>query len=154
MPARPIPLSVLDPRVNEEVRRRFRRLEPGTTARWGRMNAPQMLVHLSDQLRHALGDAPTAPRPGPLRLPVVKHIVMYWLPWPKGKVKGPREAFLTRPTTWATDLASFETLLDRFVAQSDRTDWPDHAIFGRMSRGSWGRFSYRHFDHHLRQFGV
>ena len=45
-------------------------------------------------------------------------------------------------------------ILDRFVAADDREAWPDHAIFGSMSRQSWGRFSHRHFDHHLRQFGV
>jgi hypothetical protein len=70
------------------------------------MNAPQMLTHLSDQMRHALGAAPAAPRSGPL-LPVIKHLIMYWFPWPKGRIKGPPEAFLTQPTTWESDLRQF-----------------------------------------------
>jgi len=28
-----------------------------------------------------------------------------------------------------------------------------HPLFGNMSREDWGRLIYRHFDHHLRQFG-
>ncbi|HJR42483.1 MAG TPA: DUF1569 domain-containing protein [Gemmatimonadaceae bacterium] len=146
--------TVLEPRMRARMLDRLRRLRPDAPARWGTMTASQMLAHLGDQLRHTLGDATAAPRRGPLRLPGVKQLVMYWLPWPKGRVKGPPEAFLTRPTTWDADMATFELLLDRFVAQSDRREWPPHAIFGRMTRGSWGRFCHRHFDHHFRQFGV
>ena len=118
------------------------------------MNAPRMLAHLSDQMRHALGDAPTVPRQGPLRWPLIKPLAMFWLPWPKGRVKGPREAFVTRPTSCDAHLAAFERLVERFVPPESRTDWPDHALFGRMTRRSWGKFCHRHFDHHLRQFGA
>lgn len=113
-----------------------------------------MLAHLSDQMRHTLGDAPTAPRYGPLRWPIIKPLAMFWLPWPKGRVKGPREAFVTRPTSWDADLAAFELLVERFVSAESRTEWPDHALFGAMSWQTWGKFCHRHFDHHLRQFGA
>jgi hypothetical protein len=29
-----------------------------------------------------------------------------------------------------------------------------HPLFGALSAAEWGRFSYRHADHHLRQFGI
>jgi hypothetical protein len=118
------------------------------------MSAPQMLTHLSDQMRHTLGDARAAPRPGPLRWPILKQLVMYWLPWPKGHVRGPPEAFVTAPTTWSADLGTFETLIWRFVEAEDRVRWPEHALFGSMTRRSWGYFCHRHFDYHLRQFGA
>ena len=133
---------------------RFRALRPDAAARWGRMDAPRMLAHLSDQMRHTLGDAPTTPRHGPLRWPVIKPLVMFWLPWPKGRVKGPREAFVSKPTVWDADLAAFERLVERFVSAEARTEWPDHALFGSMTRQTWGKFCHRHFDHHLRQFGA
>ncbi len=132
---------------------RFRQLRPEAPARWGRMNAPRMLAHLTDQMRHTLGDATAAPVAGPLRWPIIKHAALYWLPWPRGRVQGPPEAFLSAPTSWAADLATFEFLVERFVADEDRTDWPEHAFFGPMTRRSWGHFCHRHFDHHLRQFG-
>ena len=118
------------------------------------MTAPEMLVHLSDQMRHALGDARATPRPGPLRWPLLRHAIMFWLPWPHGRAKAPPEAFVTRPTTWAVDLTTFETLIERFVQQESRAEWPEHALFGPMTRRSWGRFCHRHFDYHLRQFGA
>lgn len=146
--------TLLNDGDRERLLARVRALKPDAPARWGRMNAPRMVVHLGDQMRHALGDAPTAAQRGPLRLPLIKHVVMYWLPWPKGRIKGPPEAFLTQPTTWDADVATLIGLVDRLVADRGRETWPDHAIFGAMSRQSWGRFSHRHFDHHLRQFGV
>jgi hypothetical protein len=118
------------------------------------MNAPQMLAHLSDQMRHTLGDMHAKPRRGPWRLPVLKQLGLYLLPWPRARLRGPWEAFVSKPTTWDTDLNAFFGLIDRFVQSEDRTDWPGHAIFGSMNRRSWGYFCHKHFDHHLRQFGV
>ena len=122
--------SLLAPADRQALLARFRCLEPGAAPRWGRMSAGQMLAHLSDQMRHTLGDAVAAPRLGPLRWPILRQVVMYWLPWPRGRVQGPWEAFVTRPGDWATDLATFETLVGRFVEQEQRIDWPVHAIFG------------------------
>ena len=146
--------SLLEPVAREGLLRRFRALRPDSPRCWGRMTAPEMLAHLSDQMRHRLGDATTSPRRGLLRWPPFKQLVMFWLPWPKGRVRGPAEAFVTRPGNWDEDFRSFETLVARFVEATGRKDWPEHAFFGRMTRRSWGRFCHRHFDHHLRQFGV
>lgn len=144
--------SLFDARTRSLFLERFRRLRPDASPAWGRMSASQMLAHLSDQMRHALGDATCAPIRGPLRWPLLKPLVLYWLPWPRGRAKGPPEAFLTAPTTWARDLETFEQLVMRFAAQEARSSWPDHALFGSMSGRAWGIFCCRHFDYHLRQF--
>lgn len=90
--------------------------------------------------------------PSHLRLPIVRKVVLYWLPWPQGEVQGPPEAFMTEPTTWAKDLTAVEERVERFAANGPGGTWPDHPLFGRMSGKDWGVFCYRHFDHHLRQF--
>jgi Protein of unknown function (DUF1569) len=146
--------TLLDPVCYQELLTRFRALDPETLARWGTLTAPRMLTHLSDQMRYTLGEFPVRSRSGVLRWPIVKQLVMYWLPWPKGRVKGSPEMFLTAPTTWTADLATFQTLLDRFINDTSRNTWPEHPRFGPMTYQSWGRFCHRHFDHHLRQFGV
>ncbi len=142
------------PATRTDLLARLSRLSPETRARWGRMTAPQMVAHLSDQMRHTLGDTAAQPQPGPLRWAFVRHAVIYWLPWPKGRLKGPPEAFVTRPTAWEADLTALETLVERFAAREGSVDWPEHALLGRMSERDWGAFCHRHFDHHLRQFGV
>ncbi len=40
-----------------------------------------------------------------------------------------------------------------FVDRLDETTMR-HPVFGLMTRAQWGRWAYRHMDHHLRQFGV
>ena len=118
------------------------------------MRAPEMIAHLSDQMRHALGDAVCEPRPGSLRNALGRYLVIYWLPWPKGRVKGPPEAFLTKPTSWETDVRTLVDLVNRFVSHGPDGEWPEHALLGRMSGKDWGVFVHKHFDHHLRQFGA
>jgi hypothetical protein len=146
--------TFLDKACYDETITRLRSLRPETRARWGHFTAPRMIVHLVDQMRHTLGDLEVPPRYGPLRWPIVKPAMMFWIPWPKGRIKGPPEMFTTQPANWNTDLATLESLLARFVGENARAEWPDHAYFGRMDRLLWGRFCHRHFDHHLRQFGV
>ena len=132
----------------------MRRLAPDAPRRWGRMSAPQMVAHLTDQMRHALGDAPVKARRGPLRWSAVRLASIYLLPWPKGRVRGPSEAFSTQPVSWPEDVAALEKLVERFVDRGPGASWPDHALFGRMTGSDWGVFVHKHFDHHLRQFGV
>lgn len=146
--------TMFDNATRAEVCERIRRLRPDAQRRWGRMTAPQMIAHLTDQMHHTLGDATTAPRPGVLRNPLVRYLVIYWLPWPKGRVKGPPEAFITQPTTWDADIQTLISLLDRLVEQQSSTDWPEHAFLGRMTSKDWGVFCHKHFNHHLSQFGV
>ena len=146
--------SLLDPESQSRLWSRFQQLRPDAPARWGQLTAPLMVTHLIDQMRYTLGEYSVTLLRGPLRVPPLKQAMMYWLPWPKGRVKGSPEMFLTRPGAWDTDLATLGSLLDRFIRDPARDAWPEHPAFGRMTHQSWGRFTHRHFDWHLRQFGV
>ena len=146
--------SMFDPRVRSAVAERIGALTPDAPRRWGKMTAPEMIAHLTDQMRHTLELSPVAARPGPMRWPPVRWALIYLIPWPRGRAQGPPEAFLTRPRSWPEDIAELQSLLERFAARGERSDWPDHALFGRMTGKDWGVFVYKHFDHHLRQFGV
>ena len=146
--------TVFDDSCRQTILARLRSLEPDAERRWGRMSAPQMIAHLTDQMHHTLGDSPVQARPGLLRWPPLRYVAIYLLPWPKGRIKGPPEAFMTQPKSWPADVAELEGLLERFTARGSLGDWPDHALFGRMSGRDWGVFVHKHFDHHLRQFGV
>jgi hypothetical protein len=89
---------MFDSSVRSAFQRRIAALRPDAQRRWGLMTAPQMVCHLSDQIRIALGHLPTQPVAGPLRYPPMKQIVIDVLPWPKGRIEGPPEAFsTTRP---------------------------------------------------------
>jgi hypothetical protein len=133
---------------------RIHRLAPETRRRWGRMSAGQMVAHLSDQMRHALGDARCRPVPGLLRNRLARWAAIYWLPWPRGRIKGPPDAFATLPAAWPSDLAALVDLVERFGEREPSGEWPPHGLFGPMTGRDWGHFCHKHLDHHLTQFGV
>jgi hypothetical protein len=64
------------------------------------------------------------------------------------------ELLARAPTDWAANLAELLASIDRFAGRDATIAWPDHPAFGRMSGRQWGVLSYRHVDHHLRQFNV
>lgn len=151
MPNRP---TFADRATRERIVDRLRALEPDSERRWGRMGAPEMVAHLTDQMTHTLGLVAVKAHRGPLRLPGVKYLSIYWVPWPKGRVHGPPEAFVTEPGTWREDLDRLVAMVEEFGERDEAGDWPAHALFGGMSGKDWGVFCHKHFDHHLRQFGA
>ena len=146
--------TVFDDSCRQAILRRRRGLKPDAHRRWGRVTAPQMIAHLTDQMHHSLGDCPVEARPGLLRWRVIRYASIYLVPWPKGRVRSPREAFVTQATSWEADVGGLGTLLERFAARGAGGDWPDHALFSGMTRRDWGVFIHKHFDQHLRQFGA
>lgn len=138
---------------------RLARLTPADAPRWGRMSAHEMVVHLGDGARMALGRMPVRPSriraARWLRLPVVKHVFVYLLPFPRSAPTA-RELLSTRPGDWTEDVATFARLSEDLAARATdpQSLWPEHPFFGRLSRRDWGTLGYRHTDHHLRQFGV
>jgi len=146
--------SLFQAETRDAFYRRFERLRPDAPPRFGQLSAPAMVSHLIDTLRLTLGELPAEPVVSAFRLPGVKHAVIGFLPWPKGRIVGPSEAFSSTPGAWERDLALHRELLERFAQCVTRDEWPPHPMFGAMSRRQWDRFTYRHLDHHLGQFGV
>jgi len=143
---------------NPEERARFQQrigsLRPDAERRWGRMTSSQMVCHLIDQLRIALGELPARPMSGVLRYSPFKQFVINVLPWPRGRIQGPPEAFTTASSAWEKDLAQLQQLLEEFGGREAQTEWAPHPMFGRMSGRLWSQLTCRHFDHHLTQFGA
>jgi hypothetical protein len=44
-------------------------------------------------------------------------------------------------------------LVERFGHADPGKVWPVSPVFGALSGKDWGALSYKHLDHHLRQFG-
>jgi hypothetical protein len=142
-------------RDRAEILDRLRRLGPECERRWGRMTVHQMVCHLSDVCRMALGETPATPASGIMRRTMIKWIALYApMQWPRGIQTRPevdQEIAGTRPTEFAADIAELEALIHQLSAQ---TTWPaSHPIFGPLSHAAWLRWGYLHLDHHLRQFG-
>jgi hypothetical protein len=137
-----------------DIRERVARLTPERTRRWGRMSVQQMVCHLSESLKMAIGDLQVAPKRLPLRYPPLKQLVVYVAPFPRNAPTAPELTIAATPRPWVDDIAMLQQLIDRFTAQPMSAEWQEHPAFGRLSRRAWGVLAYRHMDHHLRQFGV
>ncbi|MCG8607302.1 DinB family protein [bacterium] len=140
--------------ARREIVERIEALTPEHKRKWGKMECHQMICHLADQLRMALGEIETEPLQGPLRFTPIRYLVVKVLPWPQGKTEAPREAFTTSPTLWAADRAKLLALIERFGQAAAERLPRTHPLFGRMSCKDWAVLSYRHLDHHLRQFSA
>ena len=145
------------PRDREQILSRLQRVGPGTSRRWGKMSAHQMICHLSDGFRLYMGLMSVAAPGFPYPSKLLKWGCL-WVPlrWPKGfhtvreldqQIGG------TRPVDFDRDVAELSGLLNRFSRNPPQFDWP-HPYLGRMSVAEWMRLGYLHSDHHLRQFGV
>ena len=144
----------LDDRLT--LAKRIDTLAIDSSPRWGRMDCPLMLAHLSASVRMALGELPVSgDAPRALRLRPVRHAIIYWrwLPWPKGAPTAP-ELLTRRATDCGEERADLKHLLERLAALEGAREWPEHPAFGRLNSRDWGALVHRHVDHHLRQFGA
>lgn len=148
--------SVFTPEREAELRARVERLSPDAPAQFGTLTAPRMICHLIDAYRNALGENPTRWKKGVLSTPVMRWLILYVVPFPKGKAKTARSFLATQPAEWAADVARWNELLTRIVAMGKKSAprWDVHPLFGPLSTKDWGTLIYKHTDHHLRQFGV
>jgi len=144
-------------RDKTEILRRLRTLRPDCPRRWGRMSAHQMVCHLGDSFRAALGRLPVSSAVTPFSRTLLKWAAFH-LPWPPGittvreldQVRGGG----TKPGDFARDLAELEALLEEVTAPGADLGNTEHPMFGPMSRAEWLRWGYLHMDHHFRQFSV
>ena len=140
-----------------ELAARVALLTPESQRRWGRMTAHETLCHLADSFRGMMGELRVSPAPGgPIKRQVMRLVALHTpLSWPKGVPTRPevdprREG--TRPENFERDRDEVLALMRRFASAD--TKYAEHPMFGRLSRGEWLIWGYRHMDHHLRQFGL
>jgi hypothetical protein len=145
--------TMWDGNAQREVHDRLARLMPDRKAAWGRMSAPQMVCHLSDSLKMALGELQVTPKQVPIRYPPLKQFIVYLAPFPKNVPTAP-ELIARSPRDWSAEVAELRSLIDRFAARRGAERWAEHPAFGRLTERAWGVLVYRHMDHHLRQFGA
>jgi hypothetical protein len=135
---------------------RLAELSPEDKPRWGSMSVHQMVCHLDDSYKLALGEKTASPATG-----LVQRTVLKWaalkapVQWGHGFPTRPemeQGKGGTVPVGFGQDHARLLSTLSRFC---DALPSPClcHPIFGKMTTEDWMRWGYLHADHHLRQFG-
>ena len=146
--------SILNEADRKAISDRFRSLSASSTGRWGSMDVTSMLQHLRRSALMCVGELPVpSANKRAFHIFPLKHMLLYVLPFPKGAP--------TAPALKPVDAVSFEEeraalleLLDRIGTGLRDGMGPDHPLFGPLSWREWGVVTYKHSDHHLKQFGA
>ena len=148
--------TLLNSRDRIEILERLAKVRMDAQTRWGTMSSHQMICHLSDSLRAALGEKYISPSTSLLKRVILKRLAL-WVPisWPHGFKTRPemdQQQGGTTPLEFSSDLEEFRILFKRFCTLEG--EFASHAMFGQMSKTERMRYAYLHIDHQLRQFGV
>jgi hypothetical protein len=135
-----------------ELLRRIDAVDAGAKPLWGRMTAGRMLRHLAQSLAMATGELPAKSKKLPIRYWPLKQLIIYVFPFPKGSPTAPE--LLEGDEAPEQARAELRSAVERFTTLRDTASWPEHPAFGKLSTKAWGALTYKHIDHHLRQFGV
>ncbi|MGA8012198.1 MAG: DUF1569 domain-containing protein [Candidatus Acidiferrales bacterium] len=123
---------------------------------WGKMSAHQMVCHLCDSYRLALGEKSATPATGIIQRTAMKWIALRApMKWPHGIATRPeveQGVGGTPPIEFERDRNELIALFTRFCHESGNISVA-HPFFGAMTAWEWRRWGYLHADHHLRQFG-
>jgi hypothetical protein len=148
--------SLSDAACLREILDRLNAVRTDSPRQWGRMNAHQMICHLSDSLLVAMGRryASVAEKQyGPLMKWLALNMPMKW---PQGVPTRPetdQEKLGTAAAEFAADVRMVLALTEEFARVPRSFTFARHPIFGNMSEAEWMRWAWLHADHHLRQFG-
>jgi len=146
--------SILNDDERAAIANRLRSLSASSTRRWGSMDVTGMLKHLRLSALMALGEyaVPSANKRAFQMFPL-KHLILYVLPFPKGAPTAPKLK-VVEATSFEDERAALMEVLERIGTGVRDDAGPDHPLFGQLSRREWGVVTYKHTDHHLKQFGA
>lgn len=102
----------------------------------------------------AVGDLPVACKGKRIfQVFPIKHLILHVAPFPKGAP--------TAPELLVRGAGSVESIRGELIALVERIgtgpregNGPVHPLFGRLTFREWGVATFKHMDHHLRQFGA
>lgn len=147
--------NLFDPEANGSIITRINQLTANDHPGWGKMNVSQMLFHCTVPLKVAFGEVK------------LKRSLVGWLfgGWAKRSMVNEKPFGKNLPTDknfLAWNNPAFEeerqkllTIVQKFIDPGeDGITTQPHPFFGKMTKEEWGILSYKHLDHHLRQFGV
>ena len=146
--------SILNETDRTAILQRMRSLSESSERRWGSMDVVAMLQHLRLSASMTLGelDVPSANKRVFQVFPL-KHLILYVLPFPKGAPTAP--ALKARNTeSFRKEHEAVVELFERIGTGPRDGDGPAHPLFGPLTWREWGVVTYKHADHHLKQFGA
>lgn len=147
--------SILNNEDRTAICRRIGAVTSGLAPRWGRMDATAMLTHLKLSALMALGELPVACKSKrAFQVFPIKHLILHVAPFPKSAPTAPELLAPDAAASVEAIRSELVSLVERIGAGPREGVGPVHPLLGRLSFREWGVATYKHTDHHLRQFGL
>ena len=148
--------TIFDPTLKQQLLARIDNLSPTANRKWGKMNASQALRHMALGTQMALGELLVESKPfGALKKKLFRFVLLN-VPAPKGKAETLPPLNMVKlnidPTDFEAERANLKSYLEK--ASTSTSFAQENSKAGRFSPDDWGRLTYNHLDHHLKQFGV
>ena len=146
--------SILNEGDRAAIVSRVQSLSASSTRRWGTMDVAGMLRHLRLSALMTVGELPVASaNKRAFQVFPLKHLILYVLPFPKGAPTAPELKCDVAASLEEERVALLE-LLERIGTGVREGVGPAHPLFGPLTWREWGVATYKHTDHHLKQFGA
>jgi Protein of unknown function (DUF1569) len=144
------------PMNKDHIERFLRRVESiplNRRPRWGGMDPTHMFAHMRRSLELAMGDYPE-PDKSTWLTRIIGKIYFSSLSWPRG-MKSPGY-FFPEAVEGEPERRRLLEMMQKFVRDVEESPHRVVAspLFGPMNMVRWSKAQGRHFEHHLRQFGV
>jgi hypothetical protein len=147
--------NIFETEALDEVITRIDRLQPSSRRQWGKMDVAQMMAHCSAGLDLASGRL-VRPRVliGRLIGPFVRPIYSNDKPFSRNNPTD-KKLVISDLRDFSREREQLKVRVREFHqgGEAQCTKHP-HPFFGALTPQEWGAGTYKHLDHHLRQFGV
>jgi len=140
-----------------ELKNRLETLQPANQRQWGKMDVAQMLSHAGKAIEMSLGIITPPPDGNAFFRFIVRTLI-------KPMTLGNKPFSKNSPTSKAIKIADAKifaeeksrllSLLLQAHDYGENGKWHPHSFFGNLTGEEWGRLTYKHVDHHLRQFSA
>ncbi len=145
--------NLFDMAVKQEITKRINTLSPQSLRQWGKMDVAQMLAHLQVPIGVALG---THIVKGnwlmKLILPFFKKMLYDERPWKQGLPTDKTFIMTSEAKDFELERNKLLDMINRFTEANMVNE--KHPIFGRLTKEQWSKASWKHIDHHLKQFSA
>ena len=150
-----------------EIKRKFledqfillvKSIDPAARARWGKMNAQQMVEHVAGFFRISTDKLKFPFVTQPEQLPKFRAFLLSEKEF-RENTKAPMlpdAPFPVRYSTMDESVTDLETQVQYFFQyfSNDTEKRTLHPVFGELNFEEWVQLHHKHVKHHLKQFGV
>ena len=137
-----------------------KKLTPGTSAKWGKMNAQQMIEHVTGFFKVSSGELQFDLVTPEEHLPKFKEFLVSDKEF-RENTKAPltvigEETLPLRHSNMEAAITALEKSIKEFVDHfaPDKNITTLHPVFGSLNFDEWVLLHYKHVMHHLKQFGL